>query len=57
MCCLHQCAEAALNVSDPRGKLLLASHLGDVEVCRALAKIQGYKTINALVFSEKRPTL
>nr|ELJ1595821.1 glycosyltransferase family 2 protein [Escherichia coli] len=45
-------AEAALNVSDPRGKLLLASHLGDVEVCRALAKIQGYKTINALVFSE-----
>ncbi len=45
-------AEAALDVRDPRGKLLLASHLGDVEVCRALAKIQGYKTINALVFSE-----
>lgn len=45
-------AEAALDVRDPRGKLLLASHLGDVEVCRALAKIEGYKTINALVFSE-----
>lgn len=45
-------AEATLNVSSPRGKLLLASHLGDVEVCRALAQIQGSKTINALVFSD-----
>ncbi|MGV4201589.1 glycosyltransferase family 2 protein [Citrobacter murliniae] len=45
-------AEEALNVSDPRGKLLLASHLGDVEACRALAQLQGSKTINALVFSE-----
>lgn len=45
-------AEAALNVSDSRGKLLLASHLGDVEACRALAQLQGSKTINALVFSD-----
>ncbi|MFH2557171.1 glycosyltransferase family 2 protein [Klebsiella aerogenes] len=45
-------AEEALNISDPRGKLLLVSHLGDVEACRALAQLQGGKTINALVFSE-----
>lgn len=45
-------AEETLNVSDPRGKLLLASHLGDVEACRALAQLQGCKTINALVFSD-----
>lgn len=45
-------AEAALNVDSPRGKLLLASHLGDVETCRALAQLQGSKTINALVFSD-----
>jgi len=45
-------AEEALSVSDPRGKLLLASHLGDIEACRALAQLQGSKTINALVFSD-----
>ncbi|MDM2934552.1 glycosyltransferase [Citrobacter sp. Cu233] len=45
-------AEETLNISDPRGKLLLASHLGDVEACRALAQLQGSKTINALVFSD-----
>ena len=45
-------AEETLNFSDPRGKLLLASHLGDVEACRALAQLQGSKTINALVFSD-----
>ncbi len=45
-------AEETLNISDPRGKLLLASHLGDVEACRALAQLHGSKTINALVFSE-----
>lgn len=44
--------EAALNMDAPQGKLLLASHLGDVEACRALAQRQGGKTINALVFSE-----
>ncbi|EML2248372.1 TPA: glycosyltransferase family 2 protein [Klebsiella aerogenes] len=45
-------AEETLNISDPRGKLLLVSHLGDVEACRALAQLQGGKIINALVFSE-----
>ncbi|HGY1172113.1 TPA: glycosyltransferase [Klebsiella aerogenes] len=45
-------AEETLNISNPRGKLLLVSHLGDVEACRALAQLQGGKTINALVFSE-----
>ena len=45
-------SEDVLDVSDGRGKLLLASHLGDVEVCRALAQLKGGKTINALVFSE-----
>ncbi|RWR01605.1 acyltransferase [[Pantoea] beijingensis] len=45
-------AEAALDMSAPQGKLLLASHLGDVEVCRALAQSKGGKVINALVFSE-----
>ena len=45
-------AEETLNIDDPRGKLLLASHLGDVEACRALAQLQGSKTINALVFSD-----
>ncbi len=34
------------------GKLLLASHLGDVEACRALAQLQGGQVINALVFSD-----
>ncbi|ARJ41810.1 acyltransferase [Pantoea alhagi] len=45
-------AEAALSTDQPQGKLLLASHLGDVEACRAMAQLQGGKTINALVFSE-----
>ncbi|WP_156294527.1 glycosyltransferase family 2 protein [Serratia oryzae] len=45
-------AEAALDIASPTGKLLLASHLGDVEACRALAQLQGSKTINALVFSD-----
>ncbi|SFN44288.1 glycosyltransferase family 2 protein [Xenorhabdus japonica] len=34
------------------GKLLLVSHLGDIEVCRALAQQTGKPTINALVFTE-----
>ena len=45
-------AQEALNIDAPQGKLLLASHLGDVEACRALAQIEGSKTINALVFSD-----
>jgi predicted LPLAT superfamily acyltransferase len=45
-------AEAALDVESSTGKLLLASHLGDIEACRALAQLQSSKTINALVFSD-----
>ena len=45
-------ASEALNIAAPQGKLLLASHLGDVEACRALAQLEGSKIINALVFSE-----
>ncbi|WP_318367909.1 glycosyltransferase family 2 protein [Enterobacter sp.] len=45
-------AEAALGRDEPEGKLLLASHLGDVEACRALAQLEGGKVINALVFNE-----
>ncbi|MBM3071837.1 glycosyltransferase [Lelliottia sp. RWM.1] len=45
-------AQEALDIDAPQGKLLLASHLGDVEACRALAQLDGSKTINALVFSE-----
>jgi predicted LPLAT superfamily acyltransferase len=41
-------AQEALDMSAPQGKLLLASHLGDVEACRVLST----RTINALVFSD-----
>jgi predicted LPLAT superfamily acyltransferase len=41
-------AQDVLDMSAPQGKLLLASHLGDVEACRALST----RTINALVFSD-----
>jgi len=44
-------AEALLDLRNPQGKLLLASHLGDVEACRALAQLNSSKVINALVFS------
>ncbi|MBM7355089.1 glycosyltransferase family 2 protein [Lelliottia amnigena] len=45
-------AREALDVDAPQGKLLLASHLGDVEACRAMAQLDGSKVINALVFSD-----
>ncbi|WP_130099215.1 glycosyltransferase family 2 protein [Siccibacter turicensis] len=45
-------AEKVLDLEQPEGRLLLASHLGDVEACRALAQRKGGKIINALVFSE-----
>lgn len=45
-------ASETLNIAAPQGKLLLASHLGDVEACRALAQLDGSKIITALVFSE-----
>ncbi len=45
-------ASDALDMTAPQGKLLLASHLGDVEACRAMAQREGSKVINALVFSD-----
>ncbi|MBD2802918.1 glycosyltransferase family 2 protein [Xenorhabdus sp. M] len=45
-------AEETLLDDDSGGKLLLVSHLGDIEVCRALAQHSGQQTINALVFTE-----
>lgn len=45
-------AREKLDLSVPEGKLLLASHLGDVEACRALAQRTGGKTLNALVFTD-----
>jgi len=45
-------AEAFLDGSDRRGVLVLASHLGDVETCRALARQNGRPVVNALVFHE-----
>ncbi|AOM42200.1 glycosyltransferase family 2 protein [Xenorhabdus hominickii] len=45
-------AEQTLQDGHSGGKLLLVSHLGDIEVCRALAQLDGKRTINALVFTE-----
>lgn len=45
-------AREALDLDAPQGKLLLASHLGDVEACRALAQLDGSKAITALVFND-----
>jgi len=45
-------AEQALETRGTSGKLILASHLGDVEVCRALAQRYERQVINALVFSD-----
>ena len=45
-------AETALDITGPGGKLILASHLGDVEACRALAQRSGARTVNALVFTD-----
>ncbi|NDL65626.1 glycosyltransferase family 2 protein [Acerihabitans arboris] len=39
------------DIDRQRGLLILASHLGDIEVCRALAQGSGRVKINALVFS------
>lgn len=44
-------AEAVLDAPAAGGKLILASHLGDVEVCRALAQRHARPVIHALVFS------
>lgn len=45
-------AQAVLESDSAGGKLILASHLGDIEVCRALAETGMIKRINALVFHE-----
>lgn len=45
-------AQEAMALDDGQGKLLLASHLGDVEACRALAQLHERKVINALVFHD-----
>lgn len=45
-------AEAALNQYHDQGCLILASHLGDIEACRALAQCNTNLTITALVFTE-----
>ncbi|KLU17076.1 MULTISPECIES: glycosyltransferase family 2 protein [Xenorhabdus] len=45
-------AEQTLLDDNSGGKLLLVSHLGDIEVCRALAQQAGKQTITALVFTE-----
>lgn len=45
-------ARDAIEQSRQRGQLILASHLGDIEVCRALAQQVSDLTINALVFTD-----
>ncbi|RLM22457.1 acyltransferase [Brenneria alni] len=45
-------AREAIEQGRQRGQLILASHLGDIEVCRALAQQVSGLVINALVFTE-----
>ncbi|PLV62107.1 glycosyltransferase [Erwinia sp. B116] len=45
-------AETAIAAGRPGGRLILASHLGDIEACRALAQQVSGLVINALVFTE-----
>lgn len=45
-------AEAVIRAPGERGKLILASHLGDIEACRAMAKQVSGLVINALVFTD-----
>lgn len=45
-------AEEVLKSDEEKGKLILGSHLGDIEVCRALAQTGRLKRVNALVFHE-----
>ncbi|WP_338564769.1 glycosyltransferase [Erwinia sp. E_sp_W01_6] len=45
-------AEQAIAEGKPGGKLILASHLGDIEACRALAQQVSGLVINALVFTD-----
>ncbi|MBK0095301.1 glycosyltransferase family 2 protein [Erwinia sp. S63] len=45
-------AEAVIRAADGKGHLILASHLGDIEACRAMAKQVSGLVINALVFTD-----
>lgn len=40
------------HISSGRGTLILASHLGDIESCRAIGALNHRITVNALVFTE-----
>lgn len=45
-------AEATIRAAEGKGHLILASHLGDIEACRAMAKQVSGLVINALVFTD-----
>nr|WP_274618470.1 glycosyltransferase family 2 protein [Pantoea dispersa] len=45
-------AEAVIRAAEGKGQLILASHLGDIEACRAMAKQVSGLVINALVFTD-----
>ena len=45
-------AEAAIRRAGGKGQLILASHLGDIEACRAMAQQVSGLVINALVFTD-----
>ena len=45
-------AEAVIRAPATQGKLILASHLGDIEACRAMAQQVSGLVINALVFTD-----
>lgn len=45
-------AETVIRTPTPQGKLILASHLGDIEACRAMAQQVSGLVINALVFTD-----
>ncbi len=45
-------ARDVIDTSRQRGQLILASHLGDLEVCRAMAQQVSGVVINALVFTD-----
>ncbi|MDU6431746.1 MAG: glycosyltransferase [Pantoea sp.] len=45
-------AEATIRRAEGKGQLILASHLGDIEACRAMAQQVSGLVINALVFTD-----
>jgi len=45
-------AEATIRRAEEKGQLILASHLGDIEACRAMAQQVSGLVINALVFTD-----